>query len=162
MIKGIGLFGVACVLGACSIAEPPFVYTNPIVTVTKDRDQLHRTGMVSVCYHDPDLKQARDLAYATCKQYGLEGMDRLLQHDQCKVSAPEKITVRCYDPKMRFANGVWVNPLDPIDVKKWRQEQVRITGKPASEIYAGPIMAVPELDSQVIRNDVDVPMKIEQ
>ena len=142
------------------MAEPPFVYTNPLVTVSKDQDYLHRTGLVSVCYHDPDLEQARALAYATCKEYGLQGMDRLIQHNQCKLTAPNKVTIRCYDPKMRFADGVWVNPLNQLEVRKWRLEQAQLTGKPPTEIYAGPVQASPDLGPPVGRSDVDAPMKI--
>ena len=162
VIKEIGLTGMVLLLGACSLAEPPFIYANPIVTVTKDQDYLHRTGLVSVCYHDPDLEQARALALATCAEYGLKGMERSILRDQCKLTAPHKVTFRCYDPQMRFASGAWVIPLNAVDVKKWREEQVQITGKSSAEIYAGPTIAIPDIDGVVNRIDVDVPMKIDQ
>ena len=147
MTKIFGFIALVLVLGGCSIAEQPFIYINPVVTVTKDLDYIHRTGFVSVCYNDEDFEKARALAFAACRQYGLEGVERLIQHNQCKISAPSKITIRCYDPKMRFANGYWVNALNQIEVQAWRLEQVKLTGKPIDEIYAGPVRDIPDIDS---------------
>ena len=160
MKKRLGMMAVAAMLAGCSLSEAPFIYTNPIVSAGKDRDTLHRTGLLSICYDDPDLSKARDLAAATCRSYGLQMSERMIQRNQCKVSAPHKLTVRCFDPKMRFANGAWVSVLDPLDVKNWRLEQAQLTGKPLTEIYAGPTMDIPDFADTVQRNDVDVPLDV--
>ena len=147
-------------LGGCEVAEPPFVYANPLVMVGKERDSIHLSGLVRVCYNAPDLEAAKALAIESCKEYGLEAMERLTELYQCKISAPHKITFRCYDPKMRFASGAWVNALDKIAVKQWRQEQANLTGKSVAEIYAGPERAIPEMDDPVVRQDAEEPLKI--
>ena len=148
-------------LAGCTLAEPPFVYTNVQLSVAKQSDQIRQTGLLAVCYHDPDLPQARALALSSCRQYGLQMMERVIQHHQCKLSAPEKLVVRCYDPQMRFADGSWVNPLNSTEVHAWRVEQHTITGKPFDEIYAGPVQQMPDLDNPPQRSDVEAPLKIE-
>jgi len=147
-------------LGACGLAEAPFVYVDQAITNDKQKGELVRMGMVRVCYHDPDLEQARALAVGVCKEYGLLAFQRRIERDMCKLSAPNRVTFRCYDPKMRFQSGVWVNPFNKQSVHDWRIEQATLTGKPISEIYAGPIRDLPDYDDQLGRQDDEVPMKI--
>ena len=161
MAKHLAWLAMAWGLAGCTLAEPPFLYTNIQLSVVKQHDQMLQTGQIAVCYHDPDLPKARVLALSTCQQYGLQMMERVIQHNQCKLTAPEKLVVRCYDPKMRFANGAWVNPLSLTEVHLWREEQQRITGKPFDQIYAGPQRDLPELSNPSQRVDVDVPLKID-
>ncbi len=158
--RAITLFCVGMVLVGCARAEAPFVFSNPLVLVGKEKDSIHRTGLVVVCFNEADLGKAKALAQDSCKEYGLEAMEKYTERYQCKITAPHKITFRCYDPKMRFANGAWVNPVDKIQVKQWRLEQAMITGKSVSEIYAGPTRAIPDMDEPVQRPDVDEPLKI--
>ncbi len=131
------------------------------MSTSKDRGDLYRSGTLHICYHDPDLPLAQSLAEETCKEYGPAVFQRRLDPNQCKITAPNIATFRCYDPKMRFSNGVWVNPLSKDDVKKWRKEQAGLTGQPLDEIYAGPIREIPDFDQDLGREDAEIPSPIE-
>ena len=76
----------------------------------------------------------------------------------------------CYDPKMQYQNGRYVNPFSDSAVKRWRKEQVILTGKPLGEIYQGTSKYVPGLGGESGlhvteelpgRDDVIRPMTVE-
>lgn len=147
-------------LSGCSISERPFIWVDPLLTINKQlaSDTLHRYGTVIVCYNDEDAKAARALAADTCAEYGMKSLWVSADRMQCKMSAPNRMVFRCYDPQMRFANGAWVNPFSKNMVKMWQMEQMALTGKPLNEIYAGPTRVVPEA---ILRNDVDDRMPLD-
>ena len=158
-MRKVALFWVGLVLGGCALAEPPFVVQPNTVTVSKEKDNLHRFGIVQVCYGQSDFEDAKALAAETCKEYGLESIAIRTERYQCKITAPHRTTFRCYDPKMRYPNGKWVNVMNQNAVTQWRQQQAALTGLPVSEIYAGPIQAAPQFQP-IIRQDVDEPRQI--
>ncbi len=160
MLRIVAFVGLSLLLEACELAEAPFIYIDPRISNDKKKGDLFTLGLVRVCYHDPDFDQAQALAVDACKEYGLSAYERRREFNQCKLTAPNRVTFRCYDPNMRFSNGAWVNPLSKQEVKRWRTEQTAITGKPLNEIYAGPIREIPDLDENLGREDEEVPMKL--
>lgn len=159
MCRFLSILVALGVLSGCSIAERPFVWTDPLITINKQNDWLHRYGTVIVCYNDADARAARALAEETCAEYGLKSQWQSADRMQCKLTAPQRMIFRCYDPKMIFANGGWVNPFSKNQIKLWQDEQISLTGKSRNEIYAGPTRVVPEA---ILRNDVEAPMLLEQ
>ena len=162
----LALFGLA----ACDMHEAPYLYVDPKVTVTKPIDTLHIFGQAWICYDDHDLDAARGLAAQTCQKYDLHAMQIRIERYTCSSSAPHRLRFICYDPQMRFSNGAWINPLNAQQVRFWRKEQARLTGKPLSEIYAGPSRQVPGLGDdeddripipEVGRDDYDRPTVFE-
>jgi hypothetical protein len=156
----VTIVGISLLLTACGLAEPPFVYQDSVISNDKKKGEIYTLGLVWVCYHDPDLEQARALALQTCKEYGLSGYEKLVEKFQCKLSAPNRVVFRCYDPQMRLSNGKWVNTLNKQEVKRWRTEQSNLTGKPLSEIYAGPLRDVPDAEESVGREDTETQMDV--
>jgi len=156
----VAIVGISLLLTACEIAEAPFVYVDPAISNDKKKGDLYSFGLVRVCYHDPDLEQARALAQDTCKEYGLSGYEKEIEKFRCKLSAPNRVVYRCYDPQMRFISGKWVNTLNKQEVKLWRTEQSNLTGRPISEIYAGPLRELPDAEESVGREDTDTQMKV--
>lgn len=146
-------FGLFALVSGCSIAEPPFVWTDPRLSISKQMEltTLQRFGTIIICYNDVDRAKARKLAADTCAEYGLQSEYLNSDHMQCKMSAPSRSMYRCYDPQMRFSSGAWVNPFNKNQVKMWQQEQMALTGKPLNEIYAGPTRVVPD---DLLRNDL--------
>lgn len=155
----LSILSAVGVLSGCSISERPFVWTDPLITITKQLDWLHRFGAVVVCYDGQDAPAARVLAADTCAEYGLKSRLVISDRMQCKMTAPNRMIFQCYDPKMRFSSGAWVNPLSKNQIKMWQDEQMARTGKSRNEIYAGPTRVVPEA---ILRNDVDAPMVLNQ
>lgn len=148
--------GMIVLASGCSIAERPFVWTDPRLSVTKQVEltTLHRFGTLIICYNEADVALARKLAIDTCGEYGLQAMYLSSDRMQCKMSAPNRMNYRCYDPQMRFASGAWVNPFNKNQVKTWQREQMALTDKPLNEIYAGPTRKVPE---DLMRDDAGEP-----
>ena len=88
---------------------------NQTITTGKDLDDLHKYGYMRICYADNELVKARALAEETCKQYGLEPLESHTERYQCKFTAPHRAVFRCYDPKMRYADGRIVNVFKKLE-----------------------------------------------
>jgi len=113
-------------LGAC--AEAPFLDRGPLITLQKQGDLPHRMGAFTICYNDGDLEKVNQLARETCAQYGLVPLVGLATRDQCRLTAPQSQQFQCADPKMRFADGTYVNPFKSAEVRRWHQQQQRLAG----------------------------------
>ena len=113
-------------LGAC--AEAPFLDRGPLITLQKQGDLPHRMGLFTICYNDGDLDKVNQLARETCAQYGLVPLVGLATRDQCRLTAPQSQQFQCADPKMRFADGAYVNPFKTSEVQQWHLEQQRRAG----------------------------------
>lgn len=124
---------VLVLLATAACHEGPFVdFTDPAtVTVNKDPDTIRKNGNFFICYGDSDADKVEALAQQTCREYGLVALRKRDFPWQCRVSAPNRVLYLCVDPTMRFTSGAWVNPLDPSEVKQWREERRARGGVPA-------------------------------
>jgi hypothetical protein len=114
-------------LSACS-SEGPFVndlpyYQSGNITINKPPDPIRTTGRFSICYGDDKADQVQPLAVATCKEYGLEALRIGDSRYTCRLTAPEQAEYQCINPKMRWPNGTYINPLNPKDLQRWTAEQ---------------------------------------
>ena len=125
-MRRFAVLALLVALGAC--AEAPFLDRGPRITLQKQGDLPHRFGAFTICYNDGDLDQVRQLARETCAQYGLIPLVGLATRDQCRLTAPQAQEFQCADPKMRFADGSYVNPFKTSEVRRWHLEQQRLTG----------------------------------
>jgi len=120
-MRRFAVLALLAALGAC--AEAPFLDRGPLITLQKQGDLPHRMGGFTICYNDGDIDKVRQLARETCAQYGLVPLLGLATRDQCRLTAPQSQAFQCGDPKMRFADGTYVNPFKTSDVRRWHLEQ---------------------------------------
>lgn len=115
---------LAALLGACS--STAFVDRREMVNNIRKQKLPGYNGVVQVCYDDDTPRAERDrLAAEACEVYGLKAWLGSERKWQCRLTEPHLADYRCYDPKMRMADGRYVDPFSSFQVKIWRQERKR-------------------------------------
>lgn len=120
-------------------ADPePFVDTGIVSyatpSLTKPIDSVIVTGQLYVCFSDKTpWAEVERLAAERCAAHGLTIYGSAVQRYQCRATSPHRALFRCYDPEMREANGLPVNPFDPEAVQRWEQRTGK-TAKPHNAI----------------------------
>ncbi len=126
MRRTIAALALTAALSACS-SQGPFVL-NPdipgaIIPVNTTVDPIRATGRFSICYGFDKADKVMALAKRTCREYGLEAHFIQTELYSCRLTAPQKADFQCINPKMRWPNGAYVNPLNPKEVKAWSESR---------------------------------------
>ena len=122
-MRRVAVLALLAAIGGC--AEAPFVDQSALITLQK-QDLLHTSGVFNICFNDGDADKVGQLARETCANYGLVPVGGVAaMRYQCKITAPHLRAFQCVDPRMRFADGTWVNPFRSGSVSQWRQQQLR-------------------------------------
>ncbi len=131
MRRRLSVLASLAVLAACDTGGP-YVYMDPTVRLTKTIDVIRTTGTFSICFEDGEEKQVAELAAETCGGYHLVPLKYTVQRDQCSMTKPHRATYYCIDPRMRMANGTYINPLNNVAVTAWLNQQARVKAYAAS------------------------------
>ena len=158
-MRRFAVLALLAALGAC--AEAPFLDRGPLITLQKQGDLPHRMGGFTICYNDGDIDKVRQLARETCAQYGLVPLLGLATRDQCRLTAPQSQAFQCGDPKMRFADGTYVNPFKTSDVRRWHLEQQHLAGGIAAPLPLPPLPLPPMPAPAVAPEPAAVPAPLE-
>lgn len=122
-LRSIVLMLVTATMAGCASGEA-FVDRGYTLRSVKKQKLPGYNGTLTVCYDSASLQNKRDqLAAEACEVYGLEAILLTEIRWQCRLMAPHQATYGCVDPKMRSANGGYINPFSSSQVEAWAREQ---------------------------------------